>query len=252
MDKKKEIKAILVDDEQHGLETLSWQLQQFCPDVEIIGVYSDPKKAISEIKKISPSVVFLDIEMPGMNGFEFLEQFDSISFEVIFTTAYDEFAVKAFKVSALEYLLKPIIKDELVASVNKLKSLSEHSNTSQQIEMLRSVYDLTPLNKVALPTFEGLEFIEVEHIIRCEADDNYAHVHIANRNSILVSKTLKEIEELLSGHGFHRIHYSHLINLNKIKKYVKGDGGYVILDDDSTVNVSRSKKENFLKIFQRS
>lgn len=249
---KNPITAILIDDEQHGLETLSWQLTQFCPEVQILGTFTDPKKAISEILLENPTVVFLDIEMPAMNGFQFLEQFDQISFEVIFTTAYDEFAVKAFKVSALEYLLKPIIKDELISSVEKLKSITQNSDKPQQFELLKNVYDRSRLNKVALPTFDGLEFVEVDNIIRCEADDNYTHVHLVDRESILVSKTLKEIEELLFEHGFHRVHYSHLINLNKIKKYIKGDGGYVILEDDSSVNVSRSKKESFLKIFQRA
>lgn len=243
------IKAILVDDEKHGLEMLSWLLEKY-PNVEVLGAYSNPKEAVKSIENLNPDIVFLDIEMPSMNGFELLQAVGHISFSVVFTTAYDEFAIKAFKVSALDYLLKPIGKEELHAAIEKHISKA-NDDYQNQLKLLKQLVEKPTLNldKIAFPTFEGLEFVKAHHIIRCEADDNYTHIHLENKQPFLVSKTLKEVEELLADHGFLRVHYSHLVNLNKIKKYVKGDGGYVIMEDDSSVNVSRSKKEVFLNAF---
>lgn len=242
------IKVVLVDDEQHGLDMLRWSLEQFCPEASVVKSFTDPKEASVYLQSNKPDILFLDIEMPGMNGFELLGALDEINFAIVFTTAYDEFAIRAFKVSAFDYLLKPIEKEELVAVIRKFRSSQTATDPDSQLMLLKQlIVQPTRLSRVALPTFEGLEMVQADHIVRCEADNNYTHIILEVGRKILVSKTLKDIEDLLKGHQFHRIHYSHLINLNKIERYVKGDGGYVIMDDGATVNVSRSKKESFLR-----
>ncbi len=245
------IKVVLVDDEQHGLDILTWMLDQR-KDAEILATFSKPEEALLFLQKQQPDILFLDIEMPGMNGFDLLEQLEQLEFAVVFTTAYDEFALRAFKVSAMDFLLKPIDKEDLNRTLDRYQARGRHSDMVKQMDLLQQLLrspDMS-LDKVAFPTFEGLQFVYAPDIIRCEADDNYTYVHVSTEQPILVSRTLKEVEDLLKSKQFLRVHYSHVINLNKIKKYVKGDGGYVIMDDGAMVNVSRSKKEAFLKIFR--
>ena len=244
------MKVVLVDDEKHCLETLSWQLQRYCPQVEILAACSTAAAAIKIIQKEPVDLVFLDIEMPHMNGFEMLEALQPITFEIIFTTAYDMFAVKAFKFSAVDYLLKPIDKEELLQAMNKYKTRGTKLRPEQLNILFQSLNQKSgPVQRVALPTMEGLEFIEAEDIIHCQSESNYTHIFLAGDTKLLISKTLKETEELLKDHNFMRIHHSHLINLNHVRKYVKGDGGYVIMSNDDAVNVSRSRKELLLRAF---
>ncbi|MEQ8469666.1 MAG: LytTR family DNA-binding domain-containing protein [Marinoscillum sp.] len=242
------INVVLVDDEQHGLDMLRWSLEQYCPEVRIVESLSDPGEALLYLQSNQPDILFLDIEMPGMNGFELLGAIDDIHFAIVFTTAYDEFAIRAFKVSAFDYLLKPIEQLELVSVIRKYLSKKKENGLEPQLSLLKQlIHQPSKLTRVALPTFEGLEMIQVDQVVRCEADNNYTHIILETGRKILVSKTLKDIADLLKDHRFHRVHYSHMINLNKIQRYVKGDGGYVIMDDGASVNVSRSKKESFLK-----
>ena len=245
------IGAVILDDEKPGIEMLEWNIREYCPSVQVIATFTDPKTALASIKSTVPQLLFLDIEMPGMNGFEFLLQLGEVPMHVIFVTAYDQFAIRAFKVSAFDYLLKPIDKDDLIQSIANLqRNIAEHDRSHQMDLLQKALHQPTkPLGKIALSTFEGLEFVKVDQIVRCEADDNYANVYLEGGRKVLVSKTLKEIEGILKDHGFLRVHYSHLVNLNKITRYVKGDGGYVIMDSGDTVNVSRSKKEQFLNTF---
>ena len=242
------MKAVIVDDEKHALETLEWELGECKHDVEIIAKFDKSKEALIYLKKHSPDVLFLDIEMPFMNGFELLDALDDIDFEVVFTTAYDQFALHAFKVSALGYLLKPVDRTELEEALMKAENADSGRATREQLQLLAQKLK-GENNKVALPSFEGLEFVELEEIVRCKSDSNYTNIHLQSGRKILVSKTLKQIEELLKDGPFFRIHNSHLINLKRIKKYIKGDGGYVILDDDSKIDVARSRKKDFLGIF---
>ncbi|MEL6559678.1 MAG: LytTR family DNA-binding domain-containing protein [Bacteroidota bacterium] len=246
------IKAAILDDEKPGIEMLQWNLEQYCPSIEVTDTFNDPVKALSTLKTKPPKILFLDIEMPAMNGFEFLKRFDELPFHVVFVTAYDQFAIRAFKVSAFDYLLKPIDKDDLIRCVNNFQKDLKKKEKSHQIELLMNAIEnpAKNLEKIALTTLEGLEFVKVDDIIRCEADDNYTNVFLSGDHKILVSKTLKEIESVLKPHAFSRVHYSHLVNLNKIKKYVKGDGGYVVMENGDSVNVSRSKKEQFLSMFR--
>jgi two-component system, LytTR family, response regulator len=243
------ITAILIDDEKHCRETLSIQLEKFCPEVHLLAQCNSAAQGLQAIKQHQPDVVFLDVEMPQMNGFDMLQQINSINFEVIFTTGYDSYAIKAIRFSALDYLLKPIDKDELKKAVAKISQKTEH-NLNEQLEILLEKLDNKPvsLQKIALPTLEGFEMVPIENILHCQSDSNYTHIMLKSSKKILVSRTLKEIEELLEGHNFLRIHHSHLINLNEITRYIRGEGGYVIMSDNSSIPVSRSRKEALLKI----
>lgn len=245
------IKAILVDDELHGLETLSILLTDYCPDVKVMEKCSSAKKALEAIAKTKPDLVFLDIEMPIMNGFELLEQFEQIPFSVIFTTSYDQYAIKAIRFSALDYLLKPVDPKELIAAVNKVNN-KKHTPTNEQLQMLMNQlqHKESKFTKIAVPTSEGFELIPADNVIRCEADDNYTHLYLKNKTKIIASRTLKEMEEQLKEFSyFIRVHHSYIVNLNEVVKYVRGEGGYLVMTDESTVNVSRSRKEALLKLF---
>ncbi len=245
------IKAILIDDEVHCVNSLSILLNDYCPNVQVIERCMSAKQGLMAIGKHSPSLVFLDIEMPVMNGFELLEQFTEIPFAIIFTTSYDQYAIKAIRFSALDYLLKPIDPKELIAAVKKIQT-QKYLPVSEQFQMLMNQmkYKDGGITKIAVPTSEGFELIPVEQVIRCEADDNYTHLYLKSNRMIIVCCTLKEVEEKLNDFPpFLRVHHSYLVNLNEVNKYVRGEGGYLIMSDGSTVNVSRSRKEALLKHF---
>lgn len=242
------IKAIIVDDEPKCCKTLAALLDRFCPEIEITAVCSNGLEALTKIQEQSPSLVFLDVEMPTMNGFEMLEKISTVNFHLIFTTSYDQYALKAFRFSAIDYLLKPIDRDELQRSVQKVVRQMQIP-VPQQLEILmeRIKQPAKPVNKIALSTLEGLQMIPVDSIIQCESDDNYTILLLKDKRKIVVSSTLKDIEELLEEYPFVRVHRSHLVNLNEIEKYLKGEGGYLIMSDGSSIDVSRSKKESLLK-----
>lgn len=244
------IKAITIDDEVHCLETLSLLLKEFCPEVQLIDQCRSAKKGLEAIEKYKPDLVFLDIEMPTMNGFEMLQQFSHIPFDVIFTTGYDAYAIKAIRFSAIDYLLKPIDKDELKKAVAKVSQKADHALNQQFDVLLEKLDNRHPLlQKIALPTLDGFELVSLENILHCEADSNYTQVVLKQARKILVSRTLKEIEELLEGHAFLRVHHSHLVNLNEIVRYIRGEGGYVVMSDNTSITVSRSRKDALLKVF---
>lgn len=245
------IKAILVDDELHGLETLSILLTEYCPEVQVLEKCSSAKLALQAIEKIKPDLLFLDIEMPVMNGFELLEQFDKIPFSVIFTTSYDQYAIKAIRFSALDYLLKPVDPKELIVAVHKVdKQKNPPSNEQLQMLMNQLQQKESRFTKIAVPTAQGFELVPADEIIRCEADDNYTHLFLKNKTKIIASRTLKEMEEqFVAFPNFLRVHHSYIVNLNEVTKYVRGDGGYLVMTDGTTVNVSRSRKDALLKYF---
>ena len=244
------MKAILIDDEEHCRESLSIQLARYCPEVNLLAACSSAAEGLRAIEQHHPDVVFLDVEMPRMNGFELLQQLTSIPFGVIFTTGYDAYAIKAIRFSALDYLLKPIDKDELIKAIAKVHT-KPAPTINQQFDILLEKLGDKPvkLQKIALPSLEGFELVQLESILRCESDSNYTCVYLKNGRKILVSRTLKEIEELLDGHSFLRVHHSHLVNLNEIERYVRGEGGYLIMSDNASVTVSRSRKDALLKVF---
>jgi len=245
------IEAVLVDDELHGLKTLQILLADYCPDVKIVAQCASAKKALEAIETLKPALVFLDIEMPFMNGFELLEQFEEIPFSVIFTTSYDQYAIRAIRFSALDYLLKPVDPRELIAAVGKVKK-KKMPPSQQQFEILVSQlqHRENRLTKIAVPTAEGFELIPCDELLCCEADDNYTHLLLRNKTKIIASRTLKEMEEQLAAYSnFLRVHHSYVVNLNEVVKYVRGDGGYLVMTDGSTVNVSRSRKNALMKYF---
>ena len=246
------IRSIIIDDEVHCLETLSILLKEYCPQVTILETCRSAKKGLEAIDKFKPDLVFLDIEMPTMNGFEMLEQFAEIPFAVIFTTSYDQYAIKAIRFSALDYLLKPVDPKELTVAVQKIQGQKNLPSAEQFEMLLKQVHHKgAGFQKIAIPTAEGFELIPAEQIIHCEADDNYTHLFLKNKARITACRTLKEMEEQLQEFAFFiRVHHSYLVNLNEVTRYVRGEGGYLILSDTSTINVSRSRKEMLLKKLQ--
>ena len=245
------IKAILIDDEVHCLDTLSLLLKEYCPDVQIMEQCRSAKQGLEAIAKYKPDLVFLDIEMPAMNGFEMLEQFSEIPFAIIFTTSYDQYAIKAIRFSALDYLLKPIDPNELVSAIKKVQE-QRHLPVAEQFQMLLKQIQGKEhhFNKIAVPTSEGFELIPADQVLYCEANDNYTHLFLKNKNKIIACRTLKEMEEQLQDFPFFvRVHHSYLVNLNEVTKYVRGEGGYLVMSNGSTVNVSRSRKEALMKFF---
>jgi two-component system, LytTR family, response regulator len=240
------LKAIIVDDEPKARENLQILLQDFVEGVEVVALCQNISEAIDAVKANSPDIVFLDIQLQRETGFDLLTKLKEINFEVIFTTAYTEYAIKAFKFSAIDYLLKPIDIEELKKAVSKVEKRVNNNMTSRLTELVQNLkYGSSDEYKIALPTLEGLIFVKVKDILYCEASSNYTQI-VTTEGKFLVSKTLKEYDDLLSDHNFFRIHNSYLININSIKKYVKGDGGYVVLSNNTSLDVSKRKKEAFL------
>lgn len=246
------LRAILIDDEPECLRSLSLDLKQHCQGVEILAQCDNGKEAIKAIHVHNPDVVFLDIDMPYINGFDLLEMVPNVDFEVIFTTAYDKYALQAFRISAVDYLLKPVDVDALKEAVEKVRILREKGNTSRQISFLiQQIKDLENNNvrKIALPTFDGLEFINLNDILYCQSDGAYSYVHFLDGNKLYISKTLRYLEDALCNFHFFRVHNSYIVNLNHVKKYSKVDGGLLVLSNGEKVRVSRSKKDELLGLF---
>lgn len=246
------IKAVIIDDEKNALEVLEMQLHQFCKEVSVIATCNGGKEGVKAIKEMQPDLVFLDIEMPHINGFDVLDQTKNLNYKVIFTTAYDQFAIKAFKFSAIDYLLKPIDIVDLQNAVEKAQKESLNQNLEDKIKLLvEQYYPQKNRQKVALPVGNMLEFFDVDEIIRVESDSNYSHIFLANQKKITLSKTLKDVEENIKGEPFFRVHQSHLINTNHVEKAVKGENAYVMMRDGTTITVSRNRKEEFFELFRR-
>ena len=247
------ISAILIDDEINCLEVLEWTIKQHCPQVKIIDKCSSATLGLKSITENKPDLVFLDIQMPYMNGFELLTRLMPVKFDVIFTTAFDHFAIKAFKFSAINYLLKPIDPEELGLAVLKStqrKTLAENPSIDDLLNNLKSLYQPSK-TKIAIPSMDGLIFLHINDIISCEASSNYTVMHLHGQEKITATKTLKSFCELLEPYQFFRVHQSHLINIEHLVRYVKGEGGYVVLSDGSMVNVSRANREKFLQLVNK-
>lgn len=242
------IRTIIIDDEHYGRQSLQQALVQYCPEVEILISCESPEAGIAAIKALKPNLVFLDVQMPNMSGFDVLQQLSPIDFEVIFVTSYDQYAIKAIKFSAIDYLLKPLDVDDLIHAVQRVEeNLQKNGKTQRYQSVLHNInYTSGKIEKLAVPTLDGIDFFRTDDIIYCEADGSYTTLYLSGKQKQVISKNLKDFENLLSGSGFCRVHNSHLINLGHVKKYIKGDGGYVILTDDHHVDISRRRKDAFL------
>ncbi len=241
--------AIIIDDELKGRIALKQKLKDYCPEVQLVGEAANGEEGLHLIEKTKPQLVFLDIEMPRMNGFEMLHKLPDKNFHLIFTTAYDQYAIKAIKYAAFDYLLKPVDIEELQSAIKKAELQAEQNNTGQKLETLEhNLQDRHHLNKIAIPTLDGLLFFNIDEIVHLEAQSNYTMIYFTNHPKLLASRTLKDFEELLQPAIFFRPHHSHIINLNYIKRYIKGNGGQIEMQNGHYVDVARRKKEEFLKI----
>ncbi len=240
--------AIIIDDEPNVATLLKNHLAEY-PQIQVAAICHSAIEGIKAVKEHQPALVFLDIEMPGGNGFDFLEAFTDIPFHIIFTTAYNEYALQAIKFSALDYLLKPIAADDLKTALDKFFRLTGKSLKTEQLHyLIENVNQPVMPNKIAIPEPDSITFVDVSDIIRCKSEGSYTQVFLKHDKKILASKSIGDFEDILQHAGFFRIHRSHLININEIKKYVKGEGGYIILSDGSEVEVSRRKKQAFLEL----
>jgi len=245
------IKSIIVDDEKHGRENLSGLLKQHCFEVDLVAQTNSVEDAIGLIKKHQPDLVFLDIEMPKKNGFQLLEYFPDFSFEVIFVTAYDSYAIKAIRFSAADYILKPINYLELKSAVNKVSQRIIQKEENRQIKQLYNNIKQPQNAKIGLPTSDRIEFVEADKIIRCQGEGNYTHIYFEEGKHLLVAKTLVEFEDLLKEYHFIRVHKAHLVNIKHVVAYLKTDGGILQLSNGDKVTISRRRKEivmNSLKL----
>jgi len=242
--------CIIIDDEKHCIKTLSSLLKTNFPEVNILATCTESTKAYDLIQQHKPDFIFLDIEMPLLNGFDLLSKFEQLFFEVIFTTAYDSYAIKAIKYSALDYLLKPISKEDLAAAIEKIKN-KKRPISKAQVQMATAVHNKQLPDTIALPTADGLNFASVNDIVYCTADGSYTRMYMTDKSEILLSKALGDVDELLSEYNFFRIHHSTLINLKQVKKYIRGEGGEVIMSNGQSLQVARTRKTDFLNVFTR-
>lgn len=244
------ITAVIIDDEDDGRDAIELAVKKYCPEVTIVGTYATPELGLKGIRQLKPSLVFLDVQMPQMSGFDVLQQLSPITFEVIFVSAYDRYAIKAIKFSALDYLLKPVDVDDLIQAINKVKErLHNNNNFFQYQSVLNNVQSKAgKIEKLAVPSVNGIDFFDTADIIYCKADGSYTTLFLKNKQSCVVSKNLKDFENLLTESGFCRVHHSFLINLRHVQKYVKGEGGYVLLTEGHHVDISRRKKDEFIAL----
>lgn len=239
---------LIVDDEQHCIDTLHSMLRSKYPEWENIRSCRSVSEALAEIDSFNPSLIFLDVEMPYENGFQLLKKCKAITFDVIFATAYEHYALKAIKFNALDYLLKPFSMQDLDHAVQKFIERRKAPVPIPDTALQSFIANMQQASKkIALPTAQGLVFIPLENIVRCEAKDNYSKIYLTDGSTYVISKTLKDFEYLLEEMHFCRVHYSHLINLKHVEKYIQGNGGTVLMSDGSSIGVSRRRKPGFLR-----
>ena len=250
-----QISAVIIDDEQNNIDNLSILLQQYCPQVEIIGQATNADEGEKIIQLLYPDIVFLDIQMPGKNGFELLQSLKVHSFEIIFVTAFDQYGVQAVKFSAIDYLLKPINTEELRNAVHKAIYRSAEKKQNKKLENLVELLSNRKqkyLHRIALTSAKETRFIQTENIIRCESSNNYTTFFIIGGERIMTSKPIFEYEEILADYGFIRCHQSHLVNKKHIKSWIKEDGGFLLLEDNTKVPISRLKKDYIKSELERN
>ncbi|MCZ2459427.1 MAG: LytTR family DNA-binding domain-containing protein [Chitinophagales bacterium] len=243
------LKAILVDDEWSSLQNLQQKIREFCPDVKIVAATQKPEEALSLIQQHRPDILFLDIEMPRMSGFRLLEELNDLEADIIFTTAYNHYAIDAIRISAFDYLVKPISVEELQNAVNRL-ARKHGQQVQEKLQVLRKSMqeNKSQEDSIALPTRDGMEFVKIKNIVRIESNSNYSKLYFQDGHTMLVTRLLKDFEEMLLPYHFYRVHNSHLINMSYIKKYIRGEGGQVVMQNGDVIDVARRKKDEFLKL----
>lgn len=242
----KNIRTVLVDDEKNSLIIMQKLLEKHVPNVEVVATAQSVNEGIEVINEQKPDLVFLDISMPDGDGFEVLEKVEHNNFQVIFSTAYDQYAIRAFEVAALHYILKPVKPEDLIEALKRFEEASKDNDLSDKIKVLNGALKNAP-QRLVLPTSNGMHIIDIEEIVRCESSNNYTTFFLTNKQKIVVSKSIQLYEQMLSVSHFCRIHNKHLVNLKFITKYVKGRGGHVLLNDGSKIDVSDGRKKNFLE-----
>ncbi|WP_439132120.1 LytR/AlgR family response regulator transcription factor [Polaribacter sp.] len=243
------ITAIIIDDEQDAIESLTWEINMFCKDIKILDSFTNPEEAISAVNYLKPDCVFLDIEMPKIDGFQLLSHLKFRDFDLVITTAYDSYALKAFKENAIDYLLKPIDNDDLVKVVHKIKKNKLNK------ELGFSVKDLLPTiekknKKIAIPLSGKVVFLNIDEIAYCKSDGNYTTLFLIDGTSYLYSKKIKDVYELITSEAIIRVHQSYLVNMNFVKEYIKNEGYYLILENAKTIPVSKPNRMLILEAMQ--
>jgi two-component system LytT family response regulator len=247
------IKAVLIDDESDNIKTLQLLIKKYCPDVTVEAAFTDPKLALKALPKTACDILFLDIEMPDINGFELLKKLKKFEGKVVFVTAHSTYAVKAFKFSALDYILKPIDVDDLTQTIEKYKKSRTTAPDADVMKQLLSNIELLSnpkANKLSVSTQEGIEIINLNDVDYMKAERAYTIIKRQDKTDIVVSKPLKDFEDMLPSAKFMRIHDSYLINLDKVVRYLRQDGGYAVMRDGSEILISRGRKDDFLKYLQ--
>jgi two-component system LytT family response regulator len=245
------MKAVVIDEEKDSREILANYVTKYCPDVTVCGYGESVSTGLDAIKKHQPDIVFLDIEMPYGNGFDLLEKCSDFTFETVFVTAFDNYAIQALNQSAAYYLLKPIDIEELLKAVEKIRTERQTENYTQHAKVLLNNINGEAQQKIMLPTMEGFEIVSIHSILYCEAVDNFTRFFFENTQPLLICRTLKYFEEILRSHRFFRIHRSYVINPNYVIRYSKGKGGYVTMKNNQELEISANKKKEFLELFDR-
>lgn len=245
------IRAVIIDDEPHSIETLRWKIENYCPEVEVAAAFDSPNEGVQYLREHACDMLFLDIEMPRLNGFDVLEEIGApLPFDVVFTTAYDNFGIQAVKFSALDYLLKPVQNKELREAVEKHLNKGRRNVPPEQVEALLHNVQAERKGKpgrVALASKESIEFVDPADIVVCTSSSNYTEVYTTDGRKRVISRTLKDFEDMLLPFQFFRPHHSHLINLARVREYIRGDGGYLIMENKMKIPVSKSRKDALLR-----
>ncbi len=247
------IKAIIVDDELTAIRSLKWEIENFCSGIEVTDSFTSPKEAINAINYIKPDCVFLDIEMPEMDGFQLLEKLQFRDFDLIITTAYNSYALKAFKENAIDYLLKPVDTDDLLKSISKVKNNKNKNVLGKELyKIIENIASPQPtFNKITLSLSGKTLFVEPNEILYCKSDGNYTEIYFDTNKKEVLSKKLKDVELMINNTSFYRVHNSYLVNINHIKEFIKNDGQYLVLDNGVTIPVSRSKRNDLLQLLTK-
>jgi two-component system LytT family response regulator len=242
------VSAVIIDDEQFCIDDLEYLVKKMELPVHIVGTATSGKQGIEVIKTHRPELVFLDIVMPGLTGFEMLEHLDEINFNLIVITSVDKYAIQAIRASAIDFLIKPVIADELKSAIARI-GIKRETPKAQQLNLLKEqLQQKSKINKIAISISDGVQLVSLEQIIYFKSEGNYTTVFLKNEKNILVSKQIGKFEEMLSNESFFRVHSSYLINLNYVSKYIRSDGGYVVMENGESISVARNRREAFLNV----